>query len=315
MFYKLLFYSIPRGDVITMELPAYVIEKLKKIAERLGVDLASVQKEYEEMYNDPFVQKDPQFKTDEQRHKWCSGAFWSRNMTRRQALPTDVIPIGVDFIKKQKSSGMPQTSLFVLDKRGKLRRVSMQGDICFATKNMSFMSLYEGVKLSEYKDSSDLGADDRAKFENPVAVDFNPLDLLERLKVEKVTIVEAPDHLSKKDSAGYPNKNDWKCIRGFVGFSSQTGYEEGDFGEWGRITISDDTVDSEKTSISAGGDVIYPGFTLMVSPTLQNYPRDSECYFLGPIVERKRKDKTGHESIDIVMNCYCIVPIIITRTD
>jgi hypothetical protein len=193
--------------------------------------------------------------------------------------------------------------------------VSLQGDICFKIKTLSFFNLYEGVKLWEFKDSSDLGADDRAKFENPVAIEMNPMDLLDRLKIEKTTIADAYNHISKKDSAGYPNKNDWKCIQGFVGFTSQTDYENGDFGEWGKMIVSDETTDTEKTSVSASGDVISPGFTLWTSPTLQNYPRESECYFLGPIVESKRKDKSGHESIQIVMNCYCIIPIIVTRAD
>jgi hypothetical protein len=296
-----------------MELPPFVVEKLEKIAERLETDIALVQAEYEEIFNDPFVQKDPQFTSDEQRHRWASGAFWNRNMSRRPAVPTTIVPIGVDSIKNNKTTGFPQTSLFVLDTRGKLRRISMTGDICFKTKQINFFNMYKDVKLSEFKDSSDFGADDRAKFENPAPVDINPVDIIDQLKIERVPISDAHNHLSKVGSDGYANKNDWKCIHGFVGYSKQTSYEEGDYGEWGKIIVS--SGEEEKTAVNAAGEIVNAGFNCWTSPTLQNYPKDSECYFLGPIVEGKRKTKDGREEITIAMNCYCIIPIIVTRAD
>jgi hypothetical protein len=294
-----------------MELPPFVTEKLEKIAERLKTDIAIVQAEYEEFFKDPFVQKDPQFTSDEQRHRWASGAFWNRNMSRRPVSPMTLIPIGVDAIKKNKTSGYPQTSLFVLDTKGKLRRMSLTGDVCFKTKQINFFHMYKDVKVSEFKDSGDLGADDRTVFENPIPIDMSPVDIIEQLGIEKVPLNDVQNHLSAKDSTGYANKKDWKCVHGFVGFSKQVSYEEGEYGESGRILVS--SGDDENVSVSADGDVLSSQLNCWASPTLQNYPKESECYFLGTLTEGKRKTKDGREENTISMNCYCIVPIIVTR--
>jgi len=290
-----------------MEIPEYVMKKLEIIAKRNDMELEDVKKAYEKKFEAPFIKDDPQFSDDEERHQYCSGAFWSSYITKPKVEPKTIMPIGVSPIGKSKSS-LPYCSVFALDTKEKLRRISFSGDPCFKTKNISYWNLYENVHLQPFKESNDLRADERAEFENPIQPGevFDKKKIIDKLKIPLVSISEIHKHESRKDSTGYTDQTDWKAIKGFIKRESQTSYEEGDYGEWGRYTVAEGTFDN--SLVSPEGEINQRAFSVRISPTLMDYPEDSQCYFLGPVgsfVSKKTNEKV------YTMDCYCIIPIIV----
>ena len=284
-----------------MELPEFVTKKLEDISKRTSIDIEQVKKDYEKFFNSDFIKEDTSFANDEDRHTYAKGVFWTRYILRKPTKPFDLIPIGVDSVRKSKATSLMNTSLFCLDTKGKIRRVSMKGDVCKEVKNIVFWSLYKGVMLGEFRDSPDLLADDRAEFEKPIKINASPMQLLEQLDIERTTIIDAKDHLSRVGSDGYVIKDDWKAIQGLVQRTNKN--PEDSENEWGIVSLADETVDPEKMEpeVTASGEILPPGFTIFCSPSLLTFARDSEVLFLGPIV----KNKNGQ----ISMNGYCIVPI------
>lgn len=287
-----------------MELPENVVQTLEKIAKKTNTDIKTLEQDYEEIFNDDFVQKDEQFKDDEDRRTYVLGRLHTTYISRPKVEAYNVIPIGADSIRRYKS-GL-NSSLFVLDKTGKIVRVALLGDITGITKEVAYFHMYKDVKLGSFRDSGDLIADDRAKFEEPIPIDMKPESLLETLKLKPVSIAEAGDHLSRLDEKGYPIKNDWKCIRGIIQYSREGTRDDG--GEWGQYFISDMSVGLN--AVTEEGNIVR-GMTAWIAPNLMNYMRYSDCYFLGTLAETKRRDDTT----EIQMNCYCIIPIHVQYED
>ena len=291
-----------------MDIPEYAKKKIEIIAKKNEIEEAEILTEYEKKFNSDFVSRDPQFDDDESRHKYVSGWIWGEYINKPKVEPVSIIPIGVSPIGKSKTTSLPYCSVFALDKREKLRRISFGGNAAFNTKNINYWNLYKDVKLQSFKDSLDLRADERATFDDPQPLDgFDRKSILDKLKIPIINPSQASENLSNKDSTGYTDSTDWKAIRGYIKYESSTNYEDGDFGEWGRYTI---TGGGDDALVSKDGSINTRGFSVRVSPTMMNYPKDSECYFLGTIgsfVSKKTKETI------YTMDCYTILPIIIMR--
>jgi hypothetical protein len=291
-----------------MEIPEYVEKKLEEIAKKQEVKVEEIKKQYTIWFQDPFILEDPQFETDEDRHRYAIGSFWSTNMSRQKVVPKSFIPIGCSPIKKSKSTGLPYASLFVIDEKGKLRRISFNGNSCFKLKEISWWNMYRDVKLKEFKDSDEWGADDRAEFENPEPVeDFDPKQIIENLKIPKIPLPNVSVNPSNTDSSGYTIQTDWKCLHGYITFESSVNYDDGEYGESGKYIISEP---GSSPSISDDGVVNQSGLVVWTSPTIMNYPKMSECYFLG--TTGKYVNQKTNETL-YNMNCFCIIPIIVRR--
>ena len=291
-----------------MELPKETISAIKEVAEKLELDFEAVKEMYIKKYfSEPFVQEDPQFKTDAERHHYATLCLKNENLSRPPAKPMTIIPIGVDVIRKKKGEQTPITSLFFLNTNGDFKRAVMIGDVSFKTKSINFFNLYKDVAVGETKDGGYI-MDDRANFDQHEAVDFKPEDIIKQLGIKMTTIADAPNNLSRKKSAdGYIDRLDWKCIRGIINFFSSSDFQSSERGEGGRITITDLSVKLEEPTVTQDGRIIQPGFTCWTAPALQTYPKNSECYFLGTISEGKTKDG----SVQYSMQCYSIIPIIV----
>jgi len=289
-----------------MELPQESINKLRKLAEGSdgGITYEELEKEYIEFFNDKFVQEDESFIDDASRHDYTLMRTLAQFKKRPPVSPHSVIPIGVDSVRKDQTTGIKRTSLFVLDsKSGKNRRLSLQGDICDVVKDISFNCLYENVMLSKFRDSNDLSADDRAVFKNPISIDTKAEDLVESLGLKTVNIKEAQDdeNHSRVDAKGWPIKTDWYAIRGIIR-SIRRSKEDAE-SEWGSYKIFDRTVDpTAEPTIDAKGNKHYPGMSLWIAPMLMQYPVYSDCIFLGTI---GKNPKTN----EVSMNCYSVLPI------
>ena len=289
---------------MTMEYPSFVTKKLEQISNRTGIQLEKIKDDYEKFFNSDFMKDDSQFENDEERHRYAKGVFWTRYILRKPVKEFNLIPIGMDSVRKNKS-GINYASIFALDDKGKIRRVSLKGEVCKVVKDLTLFSMYKEIKLGEFKDSSDLVADDRAVFEKPIQVNMDPKQLVETLGITETTIADAENNLSKKDSTGYVDKNDWKSINGFIQRANRN--KEDAENEWGVYTIVDETVDpdEQEPEVTPSGEVLPPGFSIWISPNLMNYGIESECKFLGTI-SKNTKGK-------VTMNCYAVVPLYVHR--
>ena len=291
-----------------MELPDFVEAKLKDATTKTpSTTSEALREEFEKIYEDDFIQSDPSFTSDESRQKYALQVFWTRFVGRPPINPYTIIPVGVDSIRKDKSSGILKTSLYALDKTQKLRRISMKGEVCNLVNDLSYFNAYKDVQLGSFKDSQDLQADDRAEFDTPIEISLTPEELIKKLNIPFITIKEAKNDPSRVGSDGYVNSTDWRAIRGIIN-SSTKAKEDADY-QWGIYHIRDGSIDADaKSRVTKSGNVITPGMSLWVSPRLMDYDRLSDCIFLGPTV--KAKDRTTKkETGEVDMNCYCIIPI------
>ena len=289
-----------------MEFPEHVLKKLEQVAERNELKIDDVKKEYEKKFKSDFIQNDPQFEDDEMRHQYACGTFWSDYMTKPKVTPTTIIPIGVSTIGKGKNTGLPYCSMYFLDSTQKLRRCSFNGDVAFKTKEVSYWSLYKDVKLKVFSESNDYGADDRANFEDPNPLDLDKKSIIDKLKIKLIKTTEAKNNEAKKDSTGYTDPLDWRAIKAYIKYESKTEYEDGEYGENGRYSVAEGDIGAG--TVSEDGTVNPTTFSVSVSPTLMNYPKNSDCYFLGPI--RSYESKKTKEKI-FTMDCFCVIPVIV----
>jgi len=282
-----------------MEFPENVMKKITEISSRTSIEQDEIKREYEELFNDPFLQEDPQFKTDEERHRYAIAVLWTRYISRPPAQLKEIIPIGYSGVRMTRS-GVPMSNLFVLVKQGgetKLRRVVLRGDLVDLRQQIALFAKYN-VRLGELS-SGDLIADSRSKFENPVALKIEPSKVLNHLGFQRVSIKDLDKYPSRVDSTGYVDTTDWRIVRGII--VNQKKGKRDDGTEYGVITLSDETVDSEPR-VTPDGRVLRPGLTVWVAPELMIYDVESEVDVAGTV-------QIGQKTGEPFVNAYTILPV------
>ena len=280
------------------DLPDFVLQKFNMIRNKTQLTLEEILEEYKTIFFDPFVQQDPQFKSDYDRHLYSVRVLIGRLLFRPPVKEYDVIPIGIRG-KRVTKSGTVMSIIYALVKfpeGTKLTRIIMRNSQADDYKNITLFSLYK-VKLGMLQ-GGDLIADFRTKWENPQLVPLDPYKVLEKLNVKRITIAEAPQNPSKVTSSGFVDELDWRVIRGIIIRKNQGVRPDGT--EWGVYTIIDETVEAEEV-ITEDGRYIMPGFSVWVDPVLMDYDVESECDFVGTV----RQTKSG----DYVMDCFLILPV------
>ena len=281
------------------KLPEYVKQRFYQIQQRTGLAIDDILKEYEEIFFDEFVQTDPQFKTDNDRHLYSIRVLVGRLIFRPPVREYEVVPIGLRG-KRITKTGMAMSVIYglVKDKGATaLRRIVLRNSNADDYKNITLFAKYK-VKLGTLQ-GGDLIADFRTRWENPKLIPVEPAKILEKLGIKRITIAEVPNNLSRITSTGYVDELDWRIIRGFI-LRRNTGQRE-DGTQWGVYTIFDDTVQAEE-QITEDGKYIMPGFSVWLDPVLMDYDVESECDFVGTV--RATKDGSSY-----VMDCYLVLPV------
>ncbi|GAH98840.1 unnamed protein product [marine sediment metagenome] len=295
-----------------IELPSHIEERISAISARTGINEGDITKDYEELFNDPSIQSDEQFSSDEDRHSYAIGVLWTRYVLRPPVQEYDIIPVGFSSAGITQG-GTPQSTVYVLTKSG-LRRLVLRGEQSYQYKDVTLLAQYKNIYLGEFK-GGDLIADSRTKFENPIATGLTPKSIIERLKIKRVLVTEVSKSksLSKVDSTGYVDSTDWKVVRGILA-KHFTGTRD-DGTEYGVCTIADETVDQEPT-VTPDGRIIYPGISAWIAPELLVYPDESWCDFVGTLQKGKKAgDAKGKKTGEVSMNCYMISPIYIREIE
>lgn len=284
-----------------VKIPKTILEKIRNVNERTGIDIEELKKDYIERFSSDFIQTDEQFTSDEQRHKHVIMTLWRNYIARPPAKEFIVIPIGYDGAKKTQSSGQLRSVIYAMVKgETGIQQISCLGTSSEKYKNLNLFLQYT-VKMGQYK-NGDFAADDRAKFMNPRRISLSTEDLLSRLEIVQTTIKKAAENKSHVRSDGYTDKKDWRCIRGLISRKWSRTNEDGT--ELGVYTISDDSIWFDDPQVAPDGTTMSPGFTVWIHPSHMVYETEDQCDFYGSITIDREKQEAQ-------MNCYLALPVIV----
>jgi len=290
-----------------MELPPFVEEKIQQIHQRTEISIDEIKRDYEEIFQDPFIQEDPQFHDDNERHRYAVAVLWTRYVSRPPVREYDIIPAGITG-ERVTSTGKKTAEVYALVKSRtgvKPRRIVLQEPVVDLRKTINLptpeSSFKYTVKLGEFSQGGDMIADNRAKFDNPVLLKANAWQVLERWGAKKIDkLADAKKFPSKTGSDGYVDRLDWRIVRGII--TRQYRGERDDGTEFGVITITDLSLNDEPT-VTADGRVLQPGFSVWVAPEFVNiYQDESEIDAVGTI-------QIARNTGEPFMNAYLILPV------
>lgn len=226
-----------------MEIPGEVMARMTTIQTSRKVPIEELKAAYIEIFNDDFIQGDPQFKTPEEKHRYAVMILWNQFINRPPAKSYDIVPIGFDGTREPRGGGTPYCNLYILLKGDlKIRRIMCRGVVSDIFNRINLFMLYSGVQLGQFAEGGDFIADERAKFKNASRLRGGPQALMARLRVKEVTVKEAAKFPSAaRSSDGYIDRTDWRKIRGMIAraniFTRKDGTEGGviNLMDWGSM--------------------------------------------------------------------------------
>jgi len=293
---------------LSIQLPDFVNEKINQVQQRTNISKEDITKDYLAIYTSDFIQKDDQFKSDEERHRYASSVMTTRYLVKPPVQEYEVVVVGFSGVRVSKA-GKPTASMFALVKKeGKMffKRIAVMGGLVTKLNEITPFSVYT-VKLGQFssKDgqSGDFIADERAVFDSPLVMNRSPEEIMDMLRVKRLTIKDTKTFPSattdaKGGAKGYLVETDWRVIRAIV-VSAKSGTKDNGT-VWGNYRLTDDTVTGE-TKVSPSGDIQPVGLTAWINPMLMVYDAESEVDVYGSI----QIDKSGEPQ----MNCYAIIPV------
>lgn len=278
-----------------MEYPKSVEETLAKASEKSGMPIENLKQKYNEYYDG--VKEDPAFLSEEKRHEYCSQILWNNYGFRTPMSPHDIVPLGFETPRMTKGGRMATLFAFDIAKQ-KMIPVVIRDKKIQDLKHISVGSIYKDTDLGENKDGSAYFADDRTSFKDPVFQEGLQAQLMTHLKIPVVKISEAINNLSKKDSAGYVDKLDWKCINGFIfrdpNIKTEGVDKKGNPAFFAIYTVNDasirDGIPAIRTTDDGSVEVTRSGMTVFINPWLAKFPKDCQCYFYGTLEANENKE-------------------------
>jgi len=290
-----------------MSFPSFVDEKIQEINKRTEISIDEIKRDYQEIFQDPFIQEDPQFKTDEERHRYAIAVLWTRYVSRPPVQEYEIIPVGFSG-ERIASTGKKTAEIYALVKNKtdvKLRRIVLQESVIDLRKQINLPtsenSFKYTVKLGEFAPGGDMIADNRAKFDAPSLLKANAEQILEKCGAKKIErLADMKKFPSKTGSDGYVDRLDWRVVRGII--IRQYRGEREDGTEFGVLTVTDLSLNEEPT-VMTDGRVLQPGFSIWVAPEFVNvYQDESEIEAVGTV-------QIARDTGEPFMNAYLIIPV------
>ncbi|MEM4534984.1 MAG: hypothetical protein QW764_02950 [Desulfurococcaceae archaeon] len=282
-----------------MNLPDAVVSKIREICDKFQVDEETVTKEYVELYTSDFVQTDPQFKDDDDKHGFCIRAIWVKYASAQPTTEYEFIPIGVKSPKKSKFDGLWRGQIYALVKRSK----ELTKAVIFATGRESFI-VNEIKPFFAYKARLASWSEDRlsttsiTKLSEPKMITVNPLDLLKKyLNVKEIKVADTPYAVSSMKDEKFVDEWDLRLIRGIVLNFGEGGDDES--GKWAYYIIADESATGEER-VTENGIIIPNRLWVWIPPQFLKYDVGSELYFLGTIALSDREPR---------MNAISVIPV------
>lgn len=283
-------------------IPDFAMERIRYLSQRTGIQLEQLLEEYYKIFKDPWVQQDPQFKNDYERHSYSIRKLWVTILSRPPTKEVTVIPFGVSEARTTRT-GKIQSRIYVLVKRDQGWEKSV---IICQDRTAGLweeVQLFYAYKIRVFDNGKALFAVPETKFENPLQpIPSDPITFLEKVVgVKRFRLAEVHKNISRTVEVGGKkmiDEFDIKSLDGIVLY-----YRVGqrpDGSRFGLYVVSDDSVGTED-SLDEEGRIVPSQFTVWVPPVFVKYDIDSEIYVYGQV----RLDKEGRP----FMNAIGVIPI------
>jgi hypothetical protein len=285
---------------LSINLPDQVLTRLKEISEKFNIDIDSVVKEYYNIYNDNFVQTDPQFKDESDKHAFSMRVIWVKYASSLPTREYEIIPIGFRAPRRGKKDNVWRSTIYALirssDKLEK-KTIFATGDQSFLVNQIESFKAYK-VRLASWGGDR-LSVTNLTKFDTPKLLPINPLDMVKKfLNVREIKIADTPYEISKLKDEKFVDEWDLKLIRGVVLNYGKGGNEE--TGTWAFYLISDESATGEDR-LTKDGIVIPNRLFVWLPEQLLKYDQDSELAFLGTVTLTTNKEPR--------FNAISVIPI------
>ncbi len=282
-----------------VDLPPWVESKLKTYSEKFKVDYEAVKRMLLDLYNLPFVQSDPQFKSDDIRFTWCLDVLHARLVQQQLQREYIVIPYGATDVKMTSQGPVARLyAIIVLEGQKRVNGVILfRGQLAEMIKDIQLYYLYK-VRLARSPARDNVfHATTLTKFDSGQPISYSVTEFIEKLLgIRKITIAESTKYLSRKIDK-FVDVFDLRYVEGVVIRYSRGKRPSGT--EWAFYVITDGSVDQD--IITPEGYVIPSQFTVWVPSYMLKYAEDSKLLFLGTIVLRDKEPQ---------MNAIYVHPII-----
>ena len=261
------------------QLPEYVKKVIDEIASKVGADVSSVESEYWSIFDDPQYEIHC---SAEEKYKLTLSILRSFYVNYVPLEEVSLVTVGTSGIKQTKS-GRVTLDLFgavIINDKLVLARIRCPDEAATKAYSASMGSLYK-LKLIKHSDT-EYTAD-------PVRTDFSKIedfqnleDILSRLNIEEISVIEASSKPSKVDSAGYVILTDWRVIRNAV-IQSRRPYTDKNTGRVSYFyVITDDSVPIE-TEVKDGKEVKKELMVWVDESLWRRYEEKSTCDFYGTV--------------------------------
>jgi len=261
------------------QLPEYVKKVIDEIASKVGADVSSVENEYWSIFDDPQYEIHC---SEEEKYKLTLSILRSFYVNYVPLEEVSLVTVGTSGIKQTKS-GRVTLDLFgavIINDKLVLARIRCPDEAATKAYSVSMGSLYK-LKLIKHSDT-EYTAD-------PVRTDFSKIedfqnleDILSRLDIEEISVIEASSKPSKVDSAGYVILTDWRVIRNAV-IQSRRPYTDKNTGRVSYFyVITDDSVPIE-TEVKDGKEVKKELMVWVDESLWRRYEEKSTCDFYGTV--------------------------------
>lgn len=290
-------------NVFEQTIPIKTMDLINRAINITKVPKETILKEYATLFKSDMIQKDSAYKTDEDRHFVAGEYFYLDVVQRPPTKPYTVLPFGFEPIRLSKQSKIPQTSVIMAvpnDGILEIRSAVARGPTASIIEKISLWYVYSSVEFSSFGKGKDFGMDNRTKFENPTASKYTPAQLVEKLQIQRVTLKNMRQYLSKTTGQGdkqYVIRTDLRIMQGTV-MGEPTIFDSGS----GVLNLSDLSADFTR-QVDEQGNPIQTRISVWAAP-----------HFLKPLGKFSKIEAIGTLSLrkdtnEVTMNGVSILPI------
>ena len=264
-----------------VQLPDFVRKRIELLASKYNYDVQTLTEMYMRIYNDPWVQSDPQFRNDYERHAYAVRVLTVKVAARPPTTEVVVIPFGVSEPRVSRSSGVPVSRIYVLAKTGEK---TYEKRVIVAKERLAELvyevQLFSVYKVRVFNAGQVMFAVDETRFGTPQqTLTMDPLVFLEKyIGVKRFKLIDVHKNLSRRQG-NFVDEFDLRGISGIV-----VDYRKGqrrDGLPYAFYVVSDESVVED--IISEEGKVIPARFTVWIPSFMLKYAVDSEVFFYGTV--------------------------------
>jgi hypothetical protein len=270
--------AISNSTTTEKKYPDYVEERLRDYSDRYNITLEELYAMFEQVLSIDFVQKDPQFKNDDDRYNYVLKVLYARLSIRKGVKEYTIIPFGLTDIRVPKS-GEPISRIYALvkgDKGLEKRVILARGSVASIVNDIQLFSAYK-VSLLDWKGV--LMVDSMTVFKDPVPIKMDPIELLRSQGFRQITIRESVLYPSNM-AGNYVDEMDLRLIDGIVVRYNYGKRANGT--NWAVYSLVDTTSPVED-EVTQDGKIIPNTLTVWIPFQFLKWDKDSEIVVCGTV--------------------------------